>query len=76
MPNDPEESSSRLIAEQLEHTLDLIRAELSATQHEQQHNNEINQLRLKTLEACVSSPKVPLSSGCWSAWRWAADCSR
>jgi uncharacterized protein involved in exopolysaccharide biosynthesis len=51
MPNDPEESSSRLIAEQLEHTLDLIRAELSATQHEQQHNNEINQLRLKTLEA-------------------------
>jgi DNA-binding transcriptional MerR regulator len=51
MSPETEEPSSRLIAEQLGHTLDLIKAELNATQQEQQHNSEINQLRLKNLEA-------------------------
>jgi uncharacterized protein involved in exopolysaccharide biosynthesis len=51
MSSETEEKSNRLIAEQLGHTLDLIKAELSATQREQQHNNEINRLRLKNLEA-------------------------
>jgi uncharacterized protein involved in exopolysaccharide biosynthesis len=51
MSSETEEKSNRLIAEQLGHTLDLIKAELSVTQQEQQHNNEINQLRLKNLEA-------------------------
>jgi DNA-binding transcriptional MerR regulator len=51
MSSETPEQSNRLIAEQLGHTLDLIKAELSATQQEQQHNNEINRLRLKNLEA-------------------------
>jgi uncharacterized protein involved in exopolysaccharide biosynthesis len=50
MPTETDEPSRRLIAEQLGHTLDLIKAELSATRQELQHDNEINQLRLKTLE--------------------------
>ncbi len=54
MPQESEERSNRLIAEQLGHTIDLIKAELSAIRQEQQHNNEINQLRLKTLEMQAS----------------------
>lgn len=54
MSSEIQEQSNRLIAEQLGHTLDLIKAELSATQQEQQHNNQINQLRLKNLEAQAS----------------------
>ena len=54
MSSETEDQSIRLITEQLGHTLDLIKAELSATQQEQQHNNEINRLRLKNLEAQAS----------------------
>jgi hypothetical protein len=46
-----EDSQNRLIAEQLGHTLDLIKAELAATQAEQDHISEMSALRLKTLEA-------------------------
>ncbi len=46
-----EDSQSRLIAEQLGHTLDLIKAEISAIQAEQTHQAEMNALRLTTLEA-------------------------
>lgn len=48
---DPETTQNRLIAEQLGHTLDLIRAQIAATQAEQSHIAEVNQLRLKTLES-------------------------
>jgi hypothetical protein len=51
MPVDTEQPANRLISEQLGHTLDLIKAELSATRQEQQHSNEIYQLLLKNLEA-------------------------
>ncbi len=51
MPSETQEQSTRLIAEQLGHTLDLIKAELSSTRAEQQHDAEISQLRLKNLEA-------------------------
>ena len=47
---DPEESQNRLIAEQLGHTLDIIRAELSTIQAEQIHQVEMTTLRLKSLE--------------------------
>ena len=47
---DPEESHNRLIAEQLGHTLDLIRAEISTIQAEQIHQVEMTTLRLKSLE--------------------------
>ncbi len=50
MPTETENHSNRLIAEQLGHTLDLIKAELSSTRAEHQHDTEINQLRLKNLE--------------------------
>jgi uncharacterized protein involved in exopolysaccharide biosynthesis len=45
-----DDSQNRLIAEQLGHTLDLIRAELSTIQAEQVHQVEMNTLRLKSLE--------------------------
>jgi hypothetical protein len=45
-----EDSQNRLIAEQLEHTLDLIRAELTLVKNEQAHQSEVNTLRLKSLE--------------------------
>ncbi len=50
MPSSTDESS-RLIAEQLGHTLDLIRADLSATRLEQEHITEMTRLRLSTLES-------------------------
>lgn len=40
-----------MIAEQLGHTLDLIRAEISSVRAEQEHLTEMSALRLKTLEA-------------------------
>jgi hypothetical protein len=45
-----DDSQYRLIAEQLGHTLDLIRAEISTIQAEQAHQAEMNTLRLKSLE--------------------------
>jgi primosomal protein N'' len=48
---DTDEAQNRLIAEQLGHTLDLIKAELAATRVEQEHLTEMSTLRLKTLEA-------------------------
>lgn len=54
MSTDPEESQNRLIAEQLEHTLDLIRAEISTIQAQQVHQAEMNTLRLKSLESLAA----------------------
>lgn len=51
MTSDAEEAQNRLIAEQLGHTLDLIKAELAATRADQEHITEMSTLRLKTLEA-------------------------
>ncbi len=45
-----EDPNDRLIAEQLGHTLDLIKAELAATRAEQQHLSQMSILRLKALE--------------------------
>jgi HD-like signal output (HDOD) protein len=45
-----ERSQDKLIAEQLGHTLDLIKADLDTTRAEQAHVSEVNALRLKTLE--------------------------
>ena len=50
MTTDTEEPQNRLIAEQLGHTLDLIKAELAATRTEQEHTAEMSALRLKALE--------------------------
>jgi len=50
MTIEQEESQTKLIAEQLGHTLDLIRSEISAIQLEQAHQAEMNNLRLKILE--------------------------
>jgi hypothetical protein len=50
MTTDPEEAQNRLIAEQLGHTLDLIKAELGTTQTEQEHLTRMSDMRLKTLE--------------------------
>jgi chaperonin cofactor prefoldin len=51
MTREAEEAQNKLIAEQLGHTLDLIKAELSSTREEQKHISEMSSLRLKTLEA-------------------------
>jgi hypothetical protein len=48
---DNDDAQNKLISEQLGHTLDLIRAQLAATQAEQEHRSEMDDLRLKTLEA-------------------------
>jgi hypothetical protein len=50
MITDQDDSQNRLIAEQLGHTLDLIRAEISSIQAEQAHQVEMSTLRLKSLE--------------------------
>ena len=50
MTTEIEDAQNRLIAEQLGHTLDLIKAELSATRLEQEHLSEMSLLRLQTLE--------------------------
>ena len=51
MTSDHEDAQDRLIAEQLGHTLDLIKAEINAIQSDQAHQAEISDLRLKTLES-------------------------
>jgi chaperonin cofactor prefoldin len=51
MTREAEEAQNKLIAEQLGHTLDLIKAELTSTREEQKHISEMSSLRLKTLEA-------------------------
>ncbi len=51
MTGDSEKPQEKLIAEQLGHTLDLIRAQLEATRSEQEHLSEMSDLRLKTLES-------------------------
>ncbi len=51
MTSDAEEAQNRLIAEQLGHTLDLIKADLATTRADQEHITEMSTLRLKTLEA-------------------------
>ncbi len=50
MTTEQEEAQSRLITEQLKHTLDLIKAELSATRAHQEHMGEMSQMRLRKLE--------------------------
>lgn len=50
MMTETEAPRTRLIAEQLGHTLDLIRSEISAIRAEQAHQAEINAMRLSTLE--------------------------
>src|SRR4030042_1597307 len=50
MMTDSETAQNRLIAEQLGHTWDLIKAEMAAIQAEQAHLAEMSQLRLKSLE--------------------------
>jgi chaperonin cofactor prefoldin len=49
--SETEKAQNRLIAEQLGHTLDLIKSELTATRAEQEHISEMSALRLKTLES-------------------------
>ncbi len=46
-----DDTQNRLIAEQLGHTLDLIRAEISAIQGELAHHSEMSTMRLKNLES-------------------------
>ena len=50
MTPDQDDVQNRLIAEQLGHTLDLIRAEISNLQAEQAHQAEMNAMRLNALE--------------------------
>ena len=50
MRDEAEETGNRLIAEQLGHTLDLVKAELAATRSEQAHLAEMSTMRLKALE--------------------------
>jgi chaperonin cofactor prefoldin len=51
MMTEIEITHNKLIAEQLGHTVDLVKAEISAIQVEQAHQAEMSALRLKTLEA-------------------------
>jgi len=53
-------SQDRLIAEQLRHTLDLIKAELTSTRTEQEHLSEMSAMRLKTLEAQAADFEIRL----------------
>lgn len=45
-----DETQNRLIAEQLSHTLDLIKSELASTRSEQEHSVKVSTLRLDALE--------------------------
>jgi len=54
MTPDSEAAHDRLIAEQLGHTLDLIKAEMESIRVEQVHLSEMSTMRLKTLEAQAS----------------------
>jgi hypothetical protein len=51
MISDQDDAESKLIAEQLGHTLDLIRAEISALQADLAHQSEVSAMRLKSLES-------------------------
>jgi hypothetical protein len=51
MTAETEITQNRLIAEQLGHTLDLVRGELATIQANQAHLAEMNAMRLATLEA-------------------------
>jgi hypothetical protein len=55
-----DEPQSKLIAEQLGHTLDLLRAEISTLQQEQAHQAEISSMRLATLEDQATDFEVRL----------------
>ncbi len=50
MTDETDAIENRLIAEQLGHTLDLVKAEITSTRADQAHLAEITILRLKTLE--------------------------
>jgi hypothetical protein len=54
MSADSDDPNNRLIAEQLGHTLDLIKAELASTRNEQSHLAEMSDMRLQTLETKAS----------------------
>jgi hypothetical protein len=54
MTTDTDETQNRLIAEQLGHTLDLIKSELAGTRAEQEHSAAMNALRLEALEVQAS----------------------
>jgi hypothetical protein len=51
MSSNAEATQERLIAEQLGHTLDLVKAELAATRADQAHLSEMSNLRLENLES-------------------------
>lgn len=51
MISDSQEAQNKLIAEQLGHTLDLIKAELAAAKSDQDHTRQMVTMRLKTLES-------------------------
>jgi hypothetical protein len=48
--DEAEEAGDRLIAEQLGHTLDLVKAELATTRSDQAHLAEMSAMRLNELE--------------------------
>ncbi len=50
MTDETETIENRLIAEQLGHTLDLVKAEIATTRADQEHLAEMTILRLKSLE--------------------------
>jgi hypothetical protein len=47
---DPEIASSQLIAEQLKHALDLLKADIETVRQIQEHSKELTDHRLRTLE--------------------------
>lgn len=55
--NDPE---TALIAEQLMHTIDLLRAELAALQAEQAHSREMGERRFDALERSAQDHEARL----------------
>jgi hypothetical protein len=54
MTHDTDDAQTRLITEQLEHTLDLIRSEITSIKVEQTHQADISGLRLESLELQAS----------------------
>lgn len=50
MTPNADEPQDQLIAEQLGHTLDLMRSELATTRADQRHSDEMGDMRLRTLE--------------------------
>jgi len=51
MSSNIDEAQNQLIAEQLGHTLDLIKSDLAATRLEQSHAIQLANIRLQTLES-------------------------